>query len=422
MSAQTAAEPRTVPGPRPPLPRRVLAYLLSGNTVMITLLAFVSALVVGAVIIVLATPSATSAWHYALVAPGNAAAQTWHAIAGAYGSLFTGSIGNPSAIAQAVRTGNLSDIENAFQPLSETLVSTTPLMLSGLGIALAFRAGMFDIGGQGQLIMGAVGATLAGFSFPHLPLVLHLPLAILAGGAFGAAWGFVPGILKARTGAHEVITSMMLNYVGLNLLSWLLTVALFQAPPRVEAISKTVAPTARLPHFAGTTLRVNAGIVLAVLIAVGVAWLLRRSTLGFQFRMLGLNHDAARVAGADVRRLYVLGMTLAGLLVGLAGAFQVLGVDFQLSPGYGGTAGFDGITIAILGRGTPLGVVLSSLLFGAFAAGGRAMQVQTSIPLQLVQVLQAIIVLFVAAPGVIKTIYRIRVERGAERVFGGWAG
>jgi general nucleoside transport system permease protein len=402
--------------------RRVRDALLRGNTFVITVLAFVSALAIGAIIIVLATPSATLAWRHVLQAPGKALFESWKAGANAYSSLFVGSIGNPRAIAKAIHTGKASDFTIAFLPLSETLVSTTPLMMAGLGIALAFRAGLFDIGGQGQLIVGAAGAILAGFSFPALPLALHLPFAVLTGAAFGAAWGFIPGFLKARTGAHEVITSMMMNYIGTNLLTWLLTTGLYQAPPRDQAISKVVVAAARLPHIAGPSLRVNVGFLLAVLFVIGVAWLLRSSSMGFRFRMLGLNSAAARVAGVNIGRQYMLAMSLAGALVGLAGTFMTLGVDYRLAPLYGGTTGFDGITVAILGRGSPLGVALSALLFGAFTAGGRTMQVNTSIPLQLVQVLQAVLVLFVAAPGVIRTIYRIRLARGGGRVFGGWGG
>jgi len=407
---------------RPPLPRRFARWIISGNTVVVTALAFLSALIVGAIIIVLATPAARDAWANVFHDPWNAIVQSWDAVSNAYGALFSGALGSPSQMFRAIRSGNSHEIQLAFTPLSETLVSTTPLLMAGLGVALAFRAGMFNIGGQGQLLMGAMGATLAGFSFTGLPAFIHLPLALLVGALFGAAWGFIPGFLKARTGAHEVITSMMLNYVALNLLTYVLTTKLFQLPPRTEAISKVVAPSAQIPHFAGSALRVNGGIVLAVLFAVAVAWLLKRNTLGFQFRMLGLNADAARVAGADIRRLYVVAMTLAGLLVGLAGAFTILGVDYQLAPGYGGSTGFDAITIAILGHGSPLGVSLAALLFGAFDAGGRSMQANTSIPLQLVEVMQAVLVLFVAAPGVIRTIYRIKVSRSGERVFGGWGG
>jgi simple sugar transport system permease protein len=402
--------------------QRLGSFLLSGNTFVITVLAFFSALVIGGIIIVFATPAATSAWGRFFIAPGQALAQTWAAIANAYGSLLQGSLGRPGLMIQAIASGNKVDLVNAFRPISETLVSTTPLMMAGLGIALAFRAGLFNIGGQGQLILGAAGATLAGFLFTGLPPILHIPIAIIFGALFGAAWGFIPGILKARTGAHEVITSMMLNYVGLNLLTYLLTTELYQAPPRNQSISKMITPTGRLPHIFGPSLRVNLGIILSILFTVGVWWLLTKSTLGFQFRMLGANRDAARVAGVNVRRQYVVAMTLAGLLVGLAGAFQVMGVDHRMAPMYGGTAGFDGITVAILGRGSPLGVALSALLFGAFTAGGRTMQVNTNIPLQLVEVIQALVVLFVAAPGVIRTIYRIKLARAGERIFGGWGG
>ncbi|HXY72283.1 MAG TPA: ABC transporter permease [Actinomycetota bacterium] len=402
MSTQVTAPPEDGAKPRPSAPRRLFSWMISGNTFTVTVLAFFSALVVGAVIIVLATPSAMTAWHYALVSPGTALSESWDAITSAYGALLSGALGSRQAI-------------------SETLVSTTPLLMAGLGVALAFRAGLFNIGGEGQLILGAMGATWAGFSFRGLPILVHLPLALLAGAVAGGAWAFIPGILKARTGAHEVITSMMLNYVALNLLGWVLIQKEFCATnPCTDAISKVVAQGSRLPHIAGSNLRVNLGIVLAVLFAIGVAWLLQRSTLGFEFRMIGLNADAAGVAGVSTKRLYVVVMTMSGMLVGLAGAFSVLGVDYQLSPAYGGTTGFDAITVAILGHGSPLGVALASLLFGAFISGGRAMQVSTGIPLQLVVVIQAVLVLFVAAPGVIRTIYRIKVRRGAERVFGGW--
>lgn len=405
------------------LPARALRGLVrlatSGNAVVVIVLAFLSSLIVGAVIIIPATPSALSAWGDVGSDPLNAIVQSLDAVGNAYGSLLAGAVGSPGGYVQALDL-RPADVVSAFSPLSETLVSTTFYLVAGLGIALAFRAGLFNIGGQGQLIAGAIFATWAGFEFPGLPIYLHLPLAILCGAMGGAVVGFIPGLLKAWTGAHEVITSMMLNYVVLSLLTWVVTTRLFQAPPRNEAISKVIAPSAQLPHLAGPDLRVNLGIVLAVLAAIGVAWLLRHSTLGFKFRMVGLNPFAARVAGAGMQRLTVIAMTLSGLLVGLAGAFMVLGVDLQIAPNYGGTYGFDAITVAILGRGSPTGVVLASLLFGAFEAGGRSMQASTGIPLQLVEVLQAVIVLFVAAPGVIRTIYRIRVARTGERVFGGW--
>lgn len=402
--------------------RDLVRIFTTGNNFIITALAFLSALIIGGIIIVLATPAAMTAWGQFFHAPLAALGRSWHSIATAYAALFDGSIGNFSTIAHAIGSGNPDQLVHAFRPISETLVNTTPLLMAGLGIAVAFRAGLFDIGGQGQFILGASGAALAGFAFGGLPPIIHIPVAIVFGAAFGGAWGFVPGYLKARTGAHEVITSMMLNYVGLNFLAYILKTALYQAPPRNQTISKYIVDSAKLPQIFGAQLRVNLGIILAILFAIGVAWLLARSTLGFRFRMIGANRNAARVAGVNIEGQYVLAMTLAGTLVGLAGAFTVLGIDYRLAPGYGGTTGFDAITVAILGRGTPLGVALSALLFGAFSAGGRSMQLAANIPVQLVEVIQAVLVLFVAAPGVIRTIYRIRVVRSAERIFGGWGG
>ncbi|MFZ0216949.1 MAG: ABC transporter permease, partial [Candidatus Dormiibacterota bacterium] len=399
----------------------LLQAALRGNTVTVTVLAFVSALVIGAVMIVVATPSSLGAWATFFSNPLGALSASVGAVGGAYGSLLSGAIGSPAAFGQALSSGQLSDWSSALAPLSETLVSTTPLLFAGLGVAFAFRGGMFNIGGQGQVVLGAVFATWAGYSAPWLPGILHVPLALACGALGGALWGFVPGILKARTGAHEVITSMMLNYVALNLLTFLLTAAFFQAPPRTIAISREVAGTARLWLLPGLTLRVNLGIVLAVLAALAVAWMLQRSRLGFEIRMYGLNAEAARAAGVAIAKVSVLGMTISGLLVGLGGATEVLGIDYQVSPNYGGQIGFTAITVAILGRGSPLGVGLAALLYGAFTAGGRAMQVNTGIPSQLIDVLEALIVLFVAAPGVIRTVYRIRLARGSERVFSGWA-
>ncbi|HUX12688.1 MAG TPA: ABC transporter permease [Spirochaetia bacterium] len=402
--------------------RSVVRLFTTGNSFIITLLAFLSALIIGGVIIVMSTPAASASWGRFFSAPGAALAESWHAVAAAYVALFVGSIGNFSDIFTAIGSGQADALVRAFRPISETLVYATPLLMAGLGIAAAFRAGLFDIGGQGQLILGAAGATLAGFMFAGLPPILHVLTAIIFGAAFGAAWGFVPGILKAKTGAHEVITSMMMNYIGLNFLAYILKNPPYQAPPYNQAISKYIEDSAALPPIFGPSLRANLGFVLAVLFALGVAWLLSRSTVGFRFRMLGANKDAARVAGVNIATNYVIAMTLAGMLVGLAGAFNVLGVDHRMAPGYGGSTGFDAITVAILGRGTPVGVVLSSLLFGAFGAGGRSMQLAANIPLQLVQVIQAVLVLFVAAPGVIRTIYRIRIARSGERIFGGWGG
>jgi simple sugar transport system permease protein len=222
----------------------------------------------------------------------------------------------------------------------------------------------------------------------------------------------VVGELKARTGAHEVITTIMLNYIMAYLLSFLLG-NVMQRPGRSDLISPVIAGDAHLPHLFGSTLRVNAGFLIALACAFGVWWLLYRTTPGFEFRAIGKNPNAARVAGMNVERSWVLVMLIAGGLAGLAGSGVIQGTEFSLNFQTYGTFGFDAITVALLGLGRPLGVVLASLLFGAFHAGAPLMQSQTNTSVEIVQVLEALIVLFVAAPPLIRAIYRLRAARAS---------
>jgi ABC-type uncharacterized transport system permease subunit len=411
----------TAPG-RPPsrwTPR--LQRLVEANVAVVTFLAVLCGLFVGAVLIVVTTPATLHAWGDIGSDPAHAFGQTWTTVSQAYGALFTGSIVSPSTLGHVVSTGR--GWVNVFTPLSETFVSATPLILAGTGVALGFSTGVFNIGGQGQLIAGAIAATYVGFAV-HLPVVVHLPLVILAGAAGGAVAGFIPGFLKARTGAHEVIVTIMLNYVFLDLLDYLLTTHPLQQPGQSNAISQTVPSSARLPHLFGSGLRVNLGLILALAVAAGVSWLMRRSTLGFTFRVVGSNPDAGRTAGIDARRATVLVLTISGALVGLAGMATLSGTDFFLSSGYGGDNGFNAITVALLGRNKPMGVVLGALLFAALDTGGRYMQAATSIPVDLTSVIQAVIVFFVATPALIREIFRLRQAGGGKILLftKGWAG
>ncbi|MHB1973650.1 MAG: ABC transporter permease, partial [Acidimicrobiales bacterium] len=298
-----------------------------------------------------------------------------------------------------------------------------PLVLAGLGVAIGFSTGVFNIGAQGQLIAGALAALYVGFEV-KLPIGIHAPLVVLAGAAGGAAAGFVPGILKARTGAHEVITTIMFNYVMLNLLDYLLSVSPFQQPGQSNAISRTMPATARLPHLFGSGLRVNAGLLVALALVAGATWFTRRSTLGFSFRVIGLNPNAGKTAGIDARRVTMLVLTLSGALAGLAGTASLAGTDFFLSSGYGGNIGFDAITVALLGRNRPVGVLFAGLLFAALDVGGRNMQAVTGIPLDLASVIQALIVMFVATPVLVREIFRLRGSAAASLQLstGGWGG
>ena len=248
-----------------------------------------------------------------------------------------------------------------FAPLSETLVTATPLILAGLAVMIPFRCGLFNIGATGQFIGGALVAGWIGFGL-QLPPVIHVVVAVAGGFVGGAACGWLVGWLRARSGANEVIVTIMFNYVASYFLLYLLGTKAFRRPHRIDPISKIVHGTARLPHLAGGTLRMNAGFLLALAAAAATAWLMKRSTVGFEFRTIGANPDAARAAGMDVERSYILVMLLAGGLAGLAGASVVLGTDFTLTTGIYGTYGFDAITIALLGRANPYGVVLAASL------------------------------------------------------------
>jgi simple sugar transport system permease protein len=402
-SEPAAAEPAPAPAPAAAPARR------RSDTALVTALAVVVALVVGAVLIALSDSDVLDAFGYFFAAPGDAFSSSWSAISDAYAAMFQGAIVNPDSISAAA--DGQATWSSVFGPLSETVVTATPLICAGLSVSLAFRSGLFNIGGEGQVVVGAITACYVGFAW-HLPPVLHVTVAVLAGMVGGGAWGVIAGWLKARTGAHEVITTIMLNYIALYLLLYLLGTPRFQRPGRSDAISREVDGDARLPHLAGSALRLHAGILLALVAAAAVAWLLTRSTLGFRLRAVGANPDAARTAGMSVERAYVLAMLLAGGLAGLAGSTQVLGTAYTLTPGVSANIGFDAITVALLGRASPWGTVLAGLLFGALRAGGVQMQAQTGTPIDVVTVIQALIVIFIAAPPLIRSIFRLNATRG----------
>jgi len=298
----------------------------------------------------------------------------------------------------------------------------TPLILGGLAVALAFRAGLFNIGAEGQIILGAIFASYIGFTF-SLPWFIHLPLAVIGAFIGGAIWGGIAGFLKAKTGAHEVITTIMLNWIAIYLVAWLLTKPAFLREGRQDPISPPVNPSAEYPTIIDQW-RVHAGIIVALLCAAGVAWLLDKSTLGFQFRAVGANASAARTAGMNVSRMYLLVMLIAGGLAGLAGSAQVLGTEKSLTGGISAGIGFDAITVALLGRANPWGVVAAGLLFGGLRAGGLNMQTQTGTPIDIVLVIQALIVLFIAAPPLVRSVFRLPETGGAGfmQTAKGWNG
>jgi general nucleoside transport system permease protein len=418
VSTPPASPPTTTEEGSPESRRRTFGIILresilEGSSFTVTVLALVLATVVGGL---LAAFTNSTVLH----APaGDIIPKAWDVASATYVALFEGSVFNPHTVsalfqqasfATAVHDGYLSAV---FQPLSETAVGATPLILTGLAVALPYQAGLFNIGGQSQFIGGAIMAAWLGYDL-NLPFFVHVVVCVLGAFVGGAVLGWIAGELKARTGAHEVITTIMLNYVMQYFLAYLLSShSLLQAPGSPNPITPPIASDAHLPLIWGSGLRINVGFLIAIACAIVAWWLLNRTTTGFEFRSVGANPSAARVAGIKVERSWVLVFLIAGGLAGLAGSAVIQGTDFTLNPQSYGTYGIDAITVALLGRGKPGGVVWAGLLFGALHAGSPGMQNAASTPVQIVQVLQALIVLFVIAPPLIRAIFRLRSVRAA---------
>ncbi|HHY48818.1 MAG TPA: ABC transporter permease, partial [Alphaproteobacteria bacterium] len=369
--------------------------------------AIVLALLVGSVLIVLTDEDVQSAAGYFFSRPADTFAAIGRAIGGAYSALFQGAIFNWK------RDGFIAQIK----PLTETLTFATPLIAAGLGVAVAFRVGLFNIGGRGQILIAAAVAGWISWSFP-MPPFLHMLVAVIGAIVGGAIWGGLVGFLKARTGAHEVIVTIMLNYVAFYLISFLLrTPGALQAPGSNNPKSPPAAGTAVMPTLSDLlgvgTYRLHFGFILVILATLFVWYILNRSSLGFRFRAVGENPNAARVAGIDVKNVYVYAMLMAGGLVGIAGASQVLGTTTSgFSAGVDAGIGFDAITVALLGRSRPWGVFFSGILFGALKAGGYTMQASQGVPIDIILVVQSVIVLLIAAPPLVRTVFRLPTPTG----------
>ncbi|WP_052450703.1 ABC transporter permease [Actinomyces polynesiensis] len=349
------------------------------------------ALVIGALIVAVFDDDVQRTAGYLFARPGD--------FFGAFGSAFGGFF--TSLVRGSLFDWTQSSATMAFRSLTETLTRSVPLIIAGLAIAVSFTAGLFNIGVQGQLILGAVVGGYIGFHF-QLPVVLHLVVAIIGAVIGGALWGLIPGILKARLGANEVIVTIMLNSVALFLVQYVLTTRTFIGEGGYPGKSQRVLDSAVYPLIAGSGFRLHLGFIVALLAAVFVWWLLKRSTFGFELRAAGANPSAARTAGINVPRTLMLTLVISGALAGLAGTAPVLGTEKVITNGVAGSYGFDAITVALLGRNSPLGVVLAGLLFGGLNAGGALMQASAGIPVDIVQITQAIIVLLIAASEAIR--------------------
>jgi len=387
--------------------------------ILIPLLAVLTGLIIGALVIIITDPKVVAAFGTFFQAPGAALSAAWKSIATAYGALFRGSFGSPTQIVNALASGDSVAVRQAFWPITESLTTSTPYILAGLAVGLGFKAGLFNIGAEGQFLAGSLGAAFVGYSLVGWPLYLHLPLAILGGFAAGAIWGAIPGWLKAKTGGHEVVNTIMMNWIAFRLSDWLINGPM--KAPGFRPVTPHIQASAELPRLFGDPIRFNVGFFLALIVAGVVFWLLFKTTIGFQIRAVGANPDAARYSGMSITRTVVLAMTLSGGLAGLAGASQVLGVDYWVGQGFSAGYGFDAIAIALVGRSHPFGIVLAALLFGFLRSGATQMQSLAGIPIDIISIIQGLVIIFVAAPDIIRGLYRLRQVAGEKVVLTrGW--
>lgn len=370
-------------------------FLDALRSLVVPVLAVISALIIGALIIVVTDPAVYAAFGDGI---GNGFSTAWNTVFTAYRAMFLGSLGEPRSI-------------------SESLVASTPYIFAGLAVAVGFRGGLFNIGVEGQLLAGVMVAVYIGANF-SLPMIIHLPLAIIAGTLMGAAWAAIAGYLKAKTGAHEVINTIMMNYIIFLFSDWALNGFLCREGC-ASPVSPPVLPTAYLPQF---FYRLHFGFFIALIVAVGVWWLLFKTTIGFEIRTVGANPNAARYGGINTTKVTVMTMGISGALAGLAGVSELLGVNRVLAAGFSSGYGFDAIALALLGRSHPVGVVMAALLFGTLRSGATRMQLDASIPVDIISIVQALVIVFIAAPAIVRWIYRvpIKTDEGTGPVVRGW--
>ncbi|WP_194763537.1 MULTISPECIES: ABC transporter permease [unclassified Microbacterium] len=381
--------------PPPPRGNTILKEMLRGSAVT-TILAIFLALVVGGILIAFTNEDVLTASGYFFQRPSDTFAAIWNAVYNGYEALFRGAIFNARG----------ADFAAQIRPLTNTLGFAAPLIAAGLGVALAFRVGLFNIGARGQMLIGVAVAGLLTFQL-DLPIWLHIPATLIAGIAGGALWGAIAGLIKARTGAHEVILTIMLNYVAYYLLLWMIrTPGLLQKPGTNQALGYATPESAQFPELFGPKFPLlDLGFVIVIIATLFVWWLIERSSLGLRMRAVGENPHAARAAGISVQRVYVYAMLFAGGLAGLAGMNQVQGaVTTGITETIDAGIGFDAITVALLGRSRAWGTFAAGILFGALKAGSFSMQAQ-DIPVDIVLVVQSLVVLFIAAPPLLRAVF-----------------
>ena len=406
-----------------------------GRVVLVPALAILTAWLVSALFIVGSDPAVHRAFGEGF---SRGLLSTGESVITAYGALLEGSFGNPVEIYEGLRTwivsGDPALFKNSLYALSESLTASVPYIFAGLAVALGFRCGLFNIGAEGQIFIGALASVYIGYSIKGLPWYVHMPLALLAGALGGALWAIPSGLLKAWRGAHEVITTIMMNYIAFRLSDYLLNgpmrgAGMFPRSPGIEETAKIPPLVQPFKIVVGDverviTLRFHYGFFIALVVALLVWWFLWKTTLGFEIRAVGANPDAARYAGISITRNFVLAMGLSGALAGLAGGAEVLGVNYYVGQAFSSGYGFDSIALALLGRSHPRGVVLASLLWGVLRAGAKRMESGPGIPIDIISIIQAMVIIFVAAPELVRWIYRLRAEKVEEEMIftRGWGG
>jgi len=376
----------------------------SKSSLTIIILSIISGFIMGGILVILTSPEVYQAFGSSFMAGLSA---SWRIVANTYSSLFLGAFGNPAKIVAAFQSGDRVLILAAITPFLESLVVATPYIFTGVAVALGFRAGLFNIGAEGQVLVGGIAAAWAGWSFTGLSPWIHVPLAMLVGALAGGLWGFIPGWLKAKTGAHEVITTIMMNYVGYYLVYYLISAPL-RDPNEVVPKTPLILPSAHLYRLFPDPIRFHIGFFIAIGVAFLIWFILFKTTWGYEIRSVGLNRDASKYAGMNIAMVTILTMVLSGAIAGMAGANEILGVSFRQSQALSSGYGFDSIALALLAQNNPLGVILTALLFGFLKSGSRVMQLSAGTPIYIINILQAFIIVFIAAPAIIRTIYRLK--------------
>ena len=386
------------------------------DAILVPFLSVLTAFIVGAFIVPWSDEYVLSVWSNFFAQPLVAIGAALSSVGRAYGAMFIGAFGDPSLMIRSLgvwlSTGDSKAALAAFRSLSESLVISTPYIFAGLGVALGFRGGLFNIGAEGQLFVAALASVFVGFSIRGLPWFVHLPLAILAGVLAAALWGAVPGFLKARYGAHEVINTIMMNYIAFRLTDYLLAGPM-QRPGGLP-ITYEVQPSAQLPALFSPPVRLHWGFFLALAVAWLVYWFLWKTPKGMEIRMVGANPNASRYAGIRITGITVLTMALSAGLAGMAGVSTILGIEHKVVRAFSSGYGFDAISLALLGNSHPFGVVLASLLFGFLRGGAGRMQSVAGTPVELIRIIQGLTILFIAAPEIIRALYRFKSRREEE--------